>query len=279
MKNKLIVLGVFCVALFSLTACAKETDYYTSATSATEGSEASLPIGDLETVPDDPVDDVGGISDCVDSIPSSDDTSGNIPPEEVLQELEIPDSSTVVGDDTGIVPDPKLPGAESPHMETPDGTSSEDGHSHTTKETPSTTEETSEMLLSQEYQLIVAGVSLPQGKYMEFIGTAPRRYALIPLTAVIKELGADVEWMSDTVARIRWNDKMYTLNTLEVSLLEDGRDLNLIIPTPGGRVHSQAIGCELLLDDVSVKTVALMLGTTIKVNVDYLNQIVVIDYP
>ena len=44
MKNKLIVLGVFCVALFSLTACAKETDCYTSATSAGQGT-VLRPVG------------------------------------------------------------------------------------------------------------------------------------------------------------------------------------------------------------------------------------------
>ena len=112
---------------------------------------------------------------------------------------------------------------------------------------------------------------------MAFFDTTPR-YVLLPLTAIMRQLGADIQWRSDRVAQIRWNGKDYMLNTSEVSLLEDGNDRNLIIPTPGGKMHTQAIDRELLLDHLSVKTVMLMLGTQIKIDVDHLHQSVVIDY-
>ena len=44
------------------------------------------------------------------------------------------------------------------------------------------------------------------------------------------------------------------------------------------RVHSQVMNYELLLDHITVKTIAMMLGIDIRVDVDYQNQIVVIDH-
>ena len=127
-------------------------------------------------------------------------------------------------------------------------------------------------------RLTVAGKSLTEGKYMVFVGTTPSRYVLLPFTAIMTQLGADVKWSSNEIAQIRFREKVYTLNTQAVSLIEVGTDLNCIIPTPGDKLHAQAMDKELMLDHSTVKTVALMLGIPIIVDVDYQNQTVVIDY-
>lgn len=131
---------------------------------------------------------------------------------------------------------------------------------------------------SSTSRLTVTGKGLSQGKHMVFVATTSGRYVLLPFTAIMTQLGADVQWNSNQIAQIRCNGKTYTLNTQAVSLIEVGTDLNCIIPTPGDKLHAQAMDKELMLDHSTVKTVALMLGIPIIVDVDYQNQTVVIDY-
>ena len=131
---------------------------------------------------------------------------------------------------------------------------------------------------SSTSRLTVTGKGLSQGKHMVFVDTTSGRYVLLPFTAIMAQLGADVQWNSNQIAQIRCNGKTYTLNTQAVSLIEVGTDLNCIIPTPGDKLHAQAMDKELMLDHSTVKTVALMLGIPIIVDVDYQNETVVIDY-
>ena len=127
-------------------------------------------------------------------------------------------------------------------------------------------------------RLTVAGKNLTEGKYMVFTGTTPGRYVLLPFTAIMTQLGADVQWSTNEIAQIRFRGKTYTLNTIDVSLTEDGVDLNYILPAPGGKIHAQLMEKELMLDHQTFQTVALMLETRLVVDVDHQNQTVVIDY-
>jgi hypothetical protein len=131
---------------------------------------------------------------------------------------------------------------------------------------------------SSNSRLTVAGTGLPQGKHMVFVNTSSSSYVLLPVTAILEQLGADVQWSSNEIAQIRFRGKVYTLNTIDVSLIEDGTDLNCILPAPGGKIHAHLMEKELMLDHVTFQTVALMLETRLVVDVDHQNQTVVIDY-
>lgn len=131
---------------------------------------------------------------------------------------------------------------------------------------------------SSNSRLTVAGTGLPQGKHMVFVNTSSSSCVLLPFTAIMEQLGADVQWSSNEIAQIRFRGKVYTLNTIDVSLIEDGTDLNCILPAPGGKIHAHLMEKELMLDHVTFQTVALMLETRLVVDVDHQNQTVVIDY-
>ena len=116
-------------------------------------------------------------------------------------------------------------------------------------------------------KLIVKGKDITAGNHVKL--NYEKKYAELPLTAVIKELGAKVEWQSKTTAKITFGGKVYILDTTKKSLLADGSTFNLIIPAPGSTLYCQAIDNEFILDSVNLKSVVLMMGTTIMIKIDY----------
>lgn len=126
------------------------------------------------------------------------------------------------------------------------------------------------------YKLIVIGQDITQGNYLNF--NSDPRYAALPFTAVMKALGAKIEWKSLSIAEITFNGEKYLLDTQAVSLAKEGSSSNYIIPTPGSKVYYQIAGKELVLDHITVRTVADIMGIKLSIEVDYQNNTVEINY-
>jgi hypothetical protein len=101
-------------------------------------------------------------------------------------------------------------------------------------------------------------------------------YVKMPFTEVIKALGFDVEWISDSISHIIFMDKKYVLNLEDVSLVEFGYNDNSIRPAPGGTLHFSVMEKELILDGVTVMYVIQKMGVDISVRFDLDEAIVYI---
>lgn len=125
-------------------------------------------------------------------------------------------------------------------------------------------------------KLIVFGRCVPQGNCMVFHDNP--RCVTLPFVAVVEALGAKVERESETIFEITLNGEEYVLNTETATLIKEASNINCIIPTPGGNLFYQVVEGEFLLDHITVRTVAMIMGVSIKIDVDYQNCRVVIDY-
>lgn len=99
-------------------------------------------------------------------------------------------------------------------------------------------------------------------------------YAELPLTQVMKNLDVKVEWINKTSAQITYEDKEYTLNLSEVSLVEVGATINLLLPPPGGNRYYKVLEKELVLDSNTIKSTLYQMGIKINVYIDRKDQIV-----
>ena len=106
--------------------------------------------------------------------------------------------------------------------------------------------------------------------------TIRSNYTELPLTEVMKSLGMDVNWLDKSTARITYNDKKYTLNLTNITLLEDGQNHNLLLPAPGGKRHYTVLDKELILDSNTIKSVMYLMGIHLKIDIDQKEQIVTI---
>lgn len=129
---------------------------------------------------------------------------------------------------------------------------------------------------SAEYKLIVLGQELPEGKYVESHNNY--RYQLLPLTAIMKALGAEIEWTSDTIAEISFDDKRYTLDTENPSL-SNAEGWDVLCPLTGGRMYYKVLEGELLLDAHTLEHGTLMeLGIDVDININYEEHIIELYY-
>lgn len=132
----------------------------------------------------------------------------------------------------------------------------------------------------EAYKLIVNGQDITEGTYLEVHKNY--HYTLLPLTAVLEALGAEVKWNSETTADIVYNSREYVLDLEKVSLVEkdDEYGWEIIGPVPDGRLRYKIVDGELLLDDVTFESSVMQMGmnTMIYVDVDYENHSILIDY-
>lgn len=126
------------------------------------------------------------------------------------------------------------------------------------------------------YQLFVAGKIVPKGSCMVFYDNPSS--VVIPFVDVIEALGARVEKKSNAIFQITLNGEKYILNTEAATLIKEASNINCIIPTPGGAVFYQVVEGEFLLDYITVRTATMIMGLSVKINVDYQNYRVVIEY-
>lgn len=103
-------------------------------------------------------------------------------------------------------------------------------------------------------------------------------YALLPLTATLKEICPDVsiEWESETRAVLEYSGERYILSADKCAITKEGNgDYNYIIPAPGGsfpRYYAEKY--ELMLDSTGIETVAMMFGSRIICRVNYQSKTV-----
>lgn len=72
--------------------------------------------------------------------------------------------------------------------------------------------------MNKNCKLIVNGKDITSGNYVKL--NYEYHYAELPLTLVMKALGAKVEWQSNTTAMITFGGKDYILDTTKDSLIE-----------------------------------------------------------
>lgn len=127
-----------------------------------------------------------------------------------------------------------------------------------------------------DYKLIVNGQDITDGNYLEVHKN--EKYTLLPVTAVLESLGAEVNWTNETIADIIFNERVYVLDLEKISLVEkdDKYAIDYLIPAPGGEMYCRVIDGELLLDDLTFKGSVMQMGmeTMVRVNVDHENHII-----
>ena len=79
-----------------------------------------------------------------------------------------------------------------------------------------------------KYDLYLNGVKISDVIYNE-----EHRYFELPLIKIFISMGATVEWESDTIANILFNEKNYTLDVLNYTIVEKDDEINLLCPLPG----------------------------------------------
>lgn len=121
--------------------------------------------------------------------------------------------------------------------------------------------------MKNNIRLIVKGKDITSDNFVNL--NYECHYAELPLTAVLKALGAKVEWKKQTIAKITINNKDYILDTNRASLVEAGDKINLLVVAPGSNhgVKSQVINNEFVIDSDSVKLfIVNMIGAKIEIN-------------
>lgn len=115
--------------------------------------------------------------------------------------------------------------------------------------------------------LTVLGVKLAQGNLVKF--QKDPKCTLVPFVAVVKALGADVEWKSNVEAEVSFKNQKFNLNILQPSFKRMGMDFNCIIVAPGGKkIVFETLEKELLLDTIALKTAVLGMGVSLKIDAD-----------
>ena len=126
-------------------------------------------------------------------------------------------------------------------------------------------------------RLIVNGRDISSESYV-FL-KHDERYAELPLTAIVKALGASVEWKSETVAIILHNEKEYVLDTDQYSLVQKGGNAleNFLAPPPGLTIgqNGKIIKGEFVISSNVIQKFIKRLGA--KINLDYIQSIIYID--
>lgn len=123
------------------------------------------------------------------------------------------------------------------------------------------------------YKLIVNGKEIAVSDNIKL--NYEYHYAELPLTAIMKELGAKVEWQSKTTAKITLGEKGYLLDTTKGSLIEIGNTFNIITVAPGTKhgVFYRVVDNEFIIDSDSAKLLLInIMGA--KMSVDYDHRIV-----
>ncbi len=130
--------------------------------------------------------------------------------------------------------------------------------------------------MEDTYKLIVNGKRIVVSNYIKL--NYVHRYAELPLTAIMKELGAKVEWQSKTTAKITFGEKGYILDTTKGSLIEIGNSFNVLVVAPGSKhdVFYRVVDNEFVIDSDSAKLLLInIMGA--KISIDYDHRIVTID--
>ena len=120
------------------------------------------------------------------------------------------------------------------------------------------------------YTLIVLGKEVVSEYKAEY--NKAKDCIMLPLASILKEFGAEIKWNTISAASVTIHNIQYTLNTQECTLINSQNGSNCIIPTPGSTISYLPKDYELMIDDISLETVAMIIGRPIKVDVDIANN-------
>lgn len=141
--------------------------------------------------------------------------------------------------------------------------------STSTSKPETTTSAGDEKEMDNECRLIVKGEDITAENYVKL--NYDYRYAELPLIAIVRALGAEVEWQNKVTAIIKFEGKDYILDTTKGTLIEVGGSFNMLAVSPGSRhgTHYQVIENEFVIDSDSAKLlINNIMGATIKINFD-----------
>ena len=172
-------------------------------------------------------------------------------------------TSGIVDSDSSTMP-------STPDVAEPDNTE----HPNETEETSPGTTNDSEENPPRDTQkiLIVNGQSLAAASHMIFTSDS----AMVPLVEVLEVLGAEIQWVNNYTANIIVKEKQYSLNTETGVLIKEENQANCFLPAPGSSVHYQVVDGVFLLDHITMRTVLMIMGSMVSVDVNYENNTVVI---
>lgn len=95
-------------------------------------------------------------------------------------------------------------------------------------------------------------------------------HAEIPFVEMLKELGIDVIWTTNSTAEFICRNEKYILDLAEVSLVREGTANNLFIPTPGCTVFvCKEKNHDIILDDGTAASVIFFLQNDVLIQIDY----------
>lgn len=104
-----------------------------------------------------------------------------------------------------------------------------------------------------------------------------KEFAELPLTKVLNGLGATTEWIDDKNAKIVLKDRKYTLFVGDTSLpylggtslMEDDKNLNLLMCPPGSTTYScKAADKEVIVDSNTILDYMYFMGENISIDID-----------
>lgn len=130
-------------------------------------------------------------------------------------------------------------------------------------------------------RLFVNGKDIAPDNYIKFYEI--KNYAFVPLTAILKEYGATVKWVSETDAVITLNGKEYSLDAEKCTLKDVYGSHNLLVPyfAPGTEVIKDCplytrYKDDFIVDNYTLQGALKELGFNYTVYVDYKTETITI---
>jgi hypothetical protein len=122
-------------------------------------------------------------------------------------------------------------------------------------------------------RLIVNGKDITAGNYV----VLNQEDAELPFTAIMKELGAKIDWKNKTQGLMFFNHKIYILDTENCSLLDKEKGWDCLLTPPGGFHPHKLVGVELIIGSARLNTAFQLMDTEWIVNIDYDKKVITIE--
>lgn len=100
---------------------------------------------------------------------------------------------------------------------------------------------------------------------------SPYPYMEVPILAILKELGAEIEWTDEAFANIFFEDEVYIFDGISHSIVLEGHEHNIIGPLPGGisfPENYRFTGSDLIIDSGAAETTCFLMGHRVSIVCD-----------
>ena len=121
--------------------------------------------------------------------------------------------------------------------------------------------------MNNDFKLIINDSDISLGNYISI--NFQKKYAKLPLIAIVETLGCDVEWYNKNKVTITFDNNVYILNPVEKTLKKKGDSFNIISIPPGTKHNGyyQIEKNEIIIDSDSIRHFINLLGA--KITIDY----------